>query len=141
MDEPVQYKEDAEWLVKDEKELEVVKIQNNVVITKEDVIKQVYKMPNWKSPGLDYLQGFWLKRFSSVHQTMADILNNELQSASIPDWMVESQTVLIQKDPTKGNTVGNYRPIACLKLLWKILTGIITDKLIENRENQDLLPE
>ena len=46
MDEPVQYKEDAEWLVKDEKELEVVKIQNNVVITKEDVIKQVYKMPN-----------------------------------------------------------------------------------------------
>ena len=72
---------------------------------------------------------------------MADILNNELQSASIPDWMVESQTVLIQKDPTKGNTVGNYRPIACLKLLWKILTGIITDKLIENRENQDLLPE
>ena len=72
---------------------------------------------------------------------MADILNNELQSASIPDWMVESQTVLIQKDPTKGNTVGNYRPIACLKLLWKILTGIITDKLIENLENQDLLPE
>ena len=72
---------------------------------------------------------------------MADILNNELQSASIPDWMVERQTVLIQKDPTKGNTVGNYRPIACLKLLWKILTGIITDKLIENLENQDLLPE
>ena len=72
---------------------------------------------------------------------MADILNNKLQSASIPDWMVESQTVLIQKDPTKGNTVGNYRPIACLKLLWKILTGIITDKLIENLENQDLLPE
>ena len=46
MDEPVQYKEDVEWLVKVEKELEVVKIQNNVVTTKEDVIKQVYKMPN-----------------------------------------------------------------------------------------------
>ena len=117
MDEPVQYKEDVEWLVKVEKELEVVKIQDNVVTTKEDVIKQVYKMPNWKSPGLDYLQEFWLKRFSSVHQTMADILNNELQSASIPDWMVESQTVLIQKGLTKGNTVGNYRSIACLNTL------------------------
>ena len=53
-DKPVHYMEYAEWLVKDEKELEVVKIQNNVVITKEDVIKQARKMPNWKSPGLDY---------------------------------------------------------------------------------------
>ena len=49
------YKEDDEWLLKVEKELEVIKIQNNVVITKEDVIKQVQKMPKGKSPGLDYI--------------------------------------------------------------------------------------
>ena len=48
--------------------------------------------------------------------------------------------MLILKDPTKGNAVGNYRPIACLNLLWKPLTGIITDKLYEYIENQDLLP-
>ena len=54
-------------------------------------------MPNWKSPGLDYVLGFWLKRFSSLHQTILDILNNELQGASIPEWMVGSCTVLIQK--------------------------------------------
>ena len=47
-DKPVQYKEDAEWLSKVQKELEVVNIQNNVVLTKEDVIKQVRKMSNWK---------------------------------------------------------------------------------------------
>ena len=46
LDKTVPYKEIAEQLVKIEKELEVVKIQNNVVITKEDVIKQVCKMPN-----------------------------------------------------------------------------------------------
>ena len=49
--------------------------------------------------------------------------------------------MLILKDPTKGNAVGNYRPIACLNLLWKLLTGIITDKLYEYIENQDLLPK
>ena len=43
---PVQYKENADWLVKVEKELEVVKIQNRIVITKEDVIEQIRKMPN-----------------------------------------------------------------------------------------------
>ena len=75
---PVQYQDDAEWLVKVEKELEVIKIQNNIVITGEGVIKQVGKMPNWKSPGLVYIQGFWLKRFDNLHLTIADILNNEL---------------------------------------------------------------
>ena len=101
-------------MVKVEKELEVVKIQNYVAITKEDVIKQVRKIPNWKSPGLYYIQGFCLKRFNSLHQTIADILNNELQSPSIIEWMMESRTVLIQKNPTKGNAVGNYRPLTCI---------------------------
>ena len=55
--------------------------------------------------------------------------------------MVESWTVLIQKDPTKSNTVGNYRLITCLNLLRKLLNGIITDKLYEHLENQDLLSE
>ena len=38
---------------------------------------------------------------------IADILNNELQSAFIPEWMVERCTVLIQKDSTKSNAVVN----------------------------------
>ena len=55
--------------------------------------------------------------------------------------MVERRTALIQKDPTKGNAVGNYRPIACLNFLGKLLTGMIIDKLYEHLENQKLLPE
>ena len=98
-------------------------------------------MPYWKSSRLDYIQELWLKTFSSLHQTIADILNNELQSVSIPEWTLESRAELIQKDPTKGNALGNYRSIACLKLLQKLLTDIITDKLYEHLENQDLLPE
>ena len=43
-------------------------------------------------------------------------------------------TVLIQKDPTKGNAVGNYRLIACYNLSWKLLTGIITVRLYEHPE-------
>ena len=65
-------------VAKGQENLEVVKIQSNVVITKMDVIKQVRKMRSCKSPGLGYIQGFWLKRFSSLHQTIPDIHNNEL---------------------------------------------------------------
>ena len=82
-----------------------------------------------------------VKKIYQFHKAIADILNNELQSASIPEWMIESHTVIIQKDSTKGNAVGNYRPIACLNLLWKFLTGIITDKLNDHLENKDLFPK
>ena len=41
----------------------------------------------------------------------------------------------------KGNAVGNYRPIACLNLLWKLLTGIINEKSDDHLNQQNLLPE
>ena len=59
-DNPVPYKEDAEWLKEVELELENVNIQENVEITKEDVTKQLRKMPNCKAPKLDGIQEFWL---------------------------------------------------------------------------------
>ena len=54
---------------------------------------------------------------------------------------MKSTTVLIQKDPAKDNTVGNYQPITCLILLWKFETGIITDKLCQHLGNENLLLE
>ena len=78
LDKTVQYNEDTEWLVKVKKNLEVVKIQSNVIVTKMDVTKQVRKMRSCKSQGLGYIQGFWLKGSSSLHQTIPDIHNNEL---------------------------------------------------------------
>ena len=44
----------------------------------------------------------------------------------LPEWMTHGHTVLCQKDLQKGNTADNYRPIACLPLMWKLLTvGIL----------------
>ena len=71
-------KEDAECLKKGELELENVNIQENVEITKEDVTMQLRKMPNWKVPGLDGIQGFWLKRFTSQYQRLTGKLNENI---------------------------------------------------------------
>ena len=65
-------------------------------------------MPYWKAPGFDRIQGFWLKRFTSQHQMLTEELNENIQSLSIPSWLVKCRTVLIQEDPAKGNAVGNY---------------------------------
>ena len=72
---------------------------------------------------------------------MVKHLDDCIQAGDVPNWVVESWTVLMQKDARKGNDVGNYRPIACLNLLWKLLTGIINEKVYKNLNQQNLLPE
>ena len=36
---------------------------------------------------------------------------------------------------------GNYRPIACLPLMWKLLTGILADKLYGHFQGNRLFPD
>ena len=45
------------------------------------------------------------------------------------------------KDSKKGTEVGNYRPIACLNLIWKLLTAIISDKTFDHLNENKLLPD
>ena len=46
------------------------------------------------------------------------------------------------KDSKKGSEVGNYRPVACLNWMWKLLEGIISDNTYDHlKENRLLLEE
>ena len=82
-------------------------------------------MPNWKSPGVDLVQGFWLKNFSSLHERVRFPLKECLDSGFLPSWVTRGRTLLLQKDKSKGDVGSNYRPITCLPLMWKLLTGVI----------------
>ena len=128
-DNPADHNRNSEWIMTVEKELESVTQQGNINITKEDVSIHLQKMPNWKAPGPDGLHGFWLKKFTSLHQVMVKHLDYCIKTWDVPNWMVKSWKVLIQKHVRKGNVVGNYKPIACLNLLWKLLTGIINEEV------------
>ena len=44
------------------------KKQEKIDITTGSLKKILGRMPNWKSPGPDLVQGFWLKNFSSLHE-------------------------------------------------------------------------
>ena len=69
---------------------------------------------NWNSPGLDLVQRFWLKNFSSLHQRLH--LKECLDSGFLPSLLTRGRTSLLQKDKSKGNVASNYRPITCLPL-------------------------
>ena len=81
-----------------------------------------------ESLGLDRGQGFWIKYLTSCNQRIADQMEEILNAEDkLPEWMTSSKTVLCVKDPTKGNRADNFRPIACLPSMGKLITGIIAE--------------
>ena len=136
----VEHKRDAEWIDKAKEKMPSEK-QNTVKITKDDVKIKLKSMPDWKEAGPDKIQGFCLKSFTAVHEVLATVLNECVEVGDVPGWLVERRTILVMKDSKKGTEVGNYRPIACLNLISKLLTGIISDKTYDHLEENKLLPE
>ena len=54
--------------------------------------------------------------------------------------MVTGKTLLCIKEIQKGNFVSIFRPITCLPLIWKLLTGILAEELYEHLEKTNSLP-
>ena len=123
-----------------ESEVNVTK-REKVDKTKESLKKILGRMPNWKSPGPDFVQGFWLKNFSSSHWRARSQLNKCLDDGFAPSWLTKGRTALRQEDKSKGNIACNYKLITCLPLMWKRLAGVIADQIYEHLDEQKLLPE
>ena len=51
------------------------------------------------------------------------------------------RTVLIQKGPTKGRALGNYRPVTCLPVAWKLMTSMIADEMYQYLEDNGMIGE
>ena len=61
------HKKDAKWLQDMRSEVNVKK-QEKLDTTTGSLKKILGRMPNWKSPDPDLVQGFWSKTFSSLHE-------------------------------------------------------------------------
>ena len=103
------------------------KKQEKIDITTGNLKKILVRIPNWKSPCPDLVQEFWLKSFTGLHERVRLQLRECLDSGFVPSWLTRGRTSLLQKAKSKGNLASNYRPITCLPLMWKLLTGVIAD--------------
>ena len=52
--------------------------------------------------------------------------------------MTKGRTVLTMKDPEKDAVAGNFRAKTCLRVMQKLLTGIISDKLYEFLDTENV---
>ena len=64
-----------------------------------------------------------------------------LDTGFVPSWLTIGRSSLLQKDKSKGNKASNYRPVTCLPLMWKLLTGVIADQIYAHLYQEKLLPK
>ena len=124
-----------------EDNLGTIRKQETLTVTEAMVEKQIKKIANWKAPGPDGVHSYWFKFIKAVRSVLAALLNEALQSGNVAEWLTSGMTVLIVKDKDKGNKVTNFCPIACLPIVWKLLTGIISEKMCKHLAEKKLLPD
>ena len=83
----VDHNMDAKWLKDLQSKVSVTK-QEKVDITKESLKKILGRVPNWKSPSPNLVQGFWLKNFSSLHGKVRSELKECLDSGFMPSFFL-----------------------------------------------------
>ena len=68
--------------------------QNDTNIT-QMIKEQVKKIPNWKIPGLDGFQFYWLRKLTTLNERIAKQKDNITSNREgIPKWMTLGKTVL-----------------------------------------------
>ncbi|CAB4019720.1 Hypothetical predicted protein [Paramuricea clavata] len=109
-DNGIEHNKDSEWLHEMKQGIGYLN-QNDLKINKEDITKQ-------------------------IAEQLDEILNGK---AELPQWITYGRTVLCLKDPSRGNAVDNFRPISCLPLMWKLMTGVIAESMYTFLEINDVL--
>ena len=95
------HNDEAEWIKNVEEELKREQ-QTNVTTSVDALKKLIAMMANWKAPGPDGIQGYWIKTFRSLHERLATQLMTCLEKGEVPIWMTHGRTVLIMKGESKS---------------------------------------
>lgn len=136
-----QHNHEAPWI-------ESLKEENSTIpemewrdITALEVSKQLKRAANWKAPGLDGVQNFWLKSFTKLHCRIADAYNNVIRDPeSVPAWLTQGRTYLLPKS-NDTQLPKNYRPITCLSTMYKNLTAIISSRMHTFFDQHNIMPK
>ena len=76
---------------------------------------------------------------SSLQGRVRSQLKECLDSGFVPSWLTKGSTALLQTEKSEGNITSNYRPLTCLPLMWKLLSGVIADQIYGHLDQQKLL--
>ena len=130
---------EAPWIESEMNRCENVPAQRLTDLTSSELQNIIRNTQNWKSPGPDGVQNFWIKRFSSIHTYLLEIINDFVKgSRCIEEWLPIGRTCVLYKgnDSTQSK---NYRPITCLNTMYKILTSTFARHIERHIEDNDIM--
>uniref|UniRef100_H3AWP0 Reverse transcriptase domain-containing protein n=1 Tax=Latimeria chalumnae TaxID=7897 RepID=H3AWP0_LATCH len=100
---PVKHDRGAFWLQEEENSVADVAAMENLQINPEDLKAAMKRMLSWKSPGMDHIQNYWWKYFTSTHITLASQFQAILEDQRLtPGFMMEGITYMLPKNPETG---------------------------------------
>ncbi|KAL0265726.1 UNVERIFIED_CONTAM: hypothetical protein PYX00_011441 [Menopon gallinae] len=101
----------------------------------------IERLPNWKTPGVDRVFNFFIKRCTSLHEHLVRIVENVLkQPEGLPGWFCTEVTYLIPKVQAPASPA-EYKPITCMPNLYKVVTKLVTREFRDFVEANGILSE
>ncbi|TBU11757.1 reverse transcriptase, partial [Hamiltosporidium tvaerminnensis] len=91
----------------------------------EEFVDIINWLPNWKAAGIDGIYNFYIKKLTTLHKYLYDIVKAIcFEGTPQANWFYHGLTYLIPKSvPQKGS---DYRPINCMSNLYKLTTKCVT---------------
>ena len=85
------------------------------------------KVKPFKAVGNDCIQGFFVKKIPAVCKVLRERVTEWINGKrDIPPWLVEGRTRLVPKTNPSSSDAKDYRPIAVLNAIYKVLTSTIS---------------
>ena len=92
----IKHNESAEWIRREQKRKISHTVWRPVQIT--EITSCLLKAHNWKSPGHDQIQNYWLKAFPATHRHITKTFHAIIEEPEkAPEWLTTGITYLIPK--------------------------------------------
>lgn len=109
------------------------------LITIKELDETLKELSNNTSPGIDDVPNEALKNIAGETKIeLLQLLNKCIQKNELPTTWRTAPVCLIHKDGDKANPL-NYRPIALLCTMYKVLSSIINKRLIRTLDKENVL--
>ena len=136
------FNDKAEWLQKLKKTYCRNVTVTNYNIDQRILDKVIKKIQINKAPGSDLINGYWYKSLTSYRYQLSALFNQQIHFDSpLPTLLSAAHTVLLPNS-TERQIAKNYRPIACLNVMYKLYSSCINQYLMDHvYKNNIVTPE
>jgi hypothetical protein len=115
--------------------------QENIEVTKEEILKKIDKLKPTKAPGPDGLHPRVLKELrNTIVSPLYEIFVKSVKEGEVPAaWKKAHVTAIFKKG--KKSTPGNYRPVSLTSIVCKMLETIVRDQMCKHMKDNNLFSD